>query len=76
MTARITAVVSAVSHRRIGLARDWLAGRSPAEEILIVAPNRDAANELACDALKAKGAAFGWHRLTFAQLAVSIAKPF
>ena len=34
-----------------------------------------AANELARDALKAKGAAFGWHRLTFAQLAVSIAKP-
>jgi ATP-dependent helicase/nuclease subunit B len=66
---------SAVSHRRIRRAREWLEARAAAEEVLIVGATLDAANELARGVAKEKAAAFGWHRLTLSQLANAIATP-
>jgi hypothetical protein len=43
--------------------------------VLIVAATLDAANELARQVAKKKGAAFGWHRLTLSQLAFAVAAP-
>src|SRR3954452_12785507 len=70
-----TAVISAVSQRRIQRALAWLEGRAPAEEVLIVGATLDAANELARRVANESCAAFGWHRLTLAQLAAAIAAP-
>src|SRR5260370_39848889 len=69
------AAVSEVDHRRIRRARAWLAGRAPAEEVLIVGATLDAANELTRGVAKEKRAAFGWHRLTLSSLAAAIARP-
>jgi hypothetical protein len=67
--------ISAASQSRIARARAWLEARQPAEEILILGANLDAANELARDVVRTKGAAFGWHRLSLAQLAAMLAAP-
>src|SRR6202047_2264576 len=69
------AIISAVNHRRIRRARAWLEGRAAAEEVLIVGATLDAANELARGVAKEKGAAFGWDRLQWSQLAAAIAAP-
>jgi RecB family exonuclease len=73
----VSAIVatSAVNHRRIRRARVWLESRVAAEEVLIIGASLDAANELARRVAKEKGAAFGWHRLTLAQLAAALAAP-
>jgi ATP-dependent helicase/nuclease subunit B len=71
----VAAIVSAVNHRRIRRAHAWLESRLPAEEVLIVGATLDAANELARNVAKEKGAAFGWHRLTLPQLAAVVAAP-
>src|SRR6266516_1003916 len=71
MTMRV--LVSSMSHRRIARARAWLEARAPAEEVLIVGGNLDAANELARGVAQMKGAAFGWHRLSLTQLAAALA---
>ena len=69
------AVISSTGHRRIHCAQRWLENRAAAEEVLIVGATLDAANELARKVAKKKGAAFGWHRLTLAQLAFAVAAP-
>lgn len=53
----------------------WLEARNQSEEVLIVGATLDAANELARTVAEAKGAAFGWHRLSLSQLAAAIASP-
>jgi ATP-dependent helicase/nuclease subunit B len=73
MTAN--AIISAANYCRIHRASAWLDGRTAAEEVLIVGPTLDAANELVRAVAKQKGAAFGWHRLTLSQLAATIAAP-
>lgn len=67
--------VSAESHRRIRRASAWLGNRSAAAEVLVVGASLDAANELTRNATIHVGAAFGWHRLTLSQLALSIVRP-
>jgi len=66
-------VTSAAGLHRIALARDWLGARAPAEEILIIGASLGAANELARSLAQEKRASFGYHRLTFAQLASALA---
>jgi hypothetical protein len=68
-------VTSTANLTRLERAHAWLAGREAGEELVIVGATLGAANELARSLAKAKGAAFGWHRLTLAQLAASIALP-
>jgi hypothetical protein len=70
-----TVITSAASHQRIARGRDWLNARSPAEEILIIGATLGAANELARNLAQAKRASFGYHRLTFGQLASALARP-
>ncbi|HEY5657271.1 MAG TPA: PD-(D/E)XK nuclease family protein [Myxococcota bacterium] len=66
-------VTSASAQQRLRCAREWLAARAPAEEVLIVAASYDAANELLREAAFERGAAFGWHRSTPARLAAALA---
>ena len=66
---------STASSRRIQRARAWLERKEPAEEVLVVAVSLDAANELARQIATEKGGVFGWHRLTLAGLAASLAAP-
>lgn len=68
-------VVSAAARVRLAHAREWLLARPPAEELLVVAATTDAANELLREAARERGAAFGWHRTSFARLAASLAEP-
>ena len=68
-------VTSSANHSRIAQARAWLEARTPAEEILVLAANADAANELVRDVALEKGAAFGWHRLSLPQFAAVLAAP-
>jgi hypothetical protein len=70
-----TIITSSASHSRIRRARAWLEIRPPAEEILILSATDDAANELARDVARNKGAVFGWHRLSLAQFAAVLAGP-
>jgi hypothetical protein len=70
-----TAVTSVGSLPRIDRARAWLETRDNAEEVLILGASLGAANELTRSLVKTRGAAFGWHRLTLAQLAANIASP-
>jgi ATP-dependent helicase/nuclease subunit B len=71
----ITVVTSVASRSRIDRALTWLKARDTAEEVLILGASLNAANELARSLAKTRGAAFGWHRLTLAQLAANIALP-
>lgn len=70
-----TVATSALNQRRIQRARVWLENRDQSEEVLVVGATLDGANELARTVAKQKGAAFGWHRLSFSQLAFAIAAP-
>src|SRR5262245_17377163 len=70
-----TVVISAVNQRRIQRALNWLEGRVPDEEVLLVGATRDADNEVGRRVANQRGAAFGWHRLTLSQLAAAIAAP-
>jgi ATP-dependent helicase/nuclease subunit B len=70
-----TVVTSVASRPRIDHARAWLETRDVAEEVLIIGASLNAANELARSLAKIRGAAFGWHRLTLAQLVLNIAGP-
>src|ERR1700730_16290893 len=70
-----TVVTSVGSLSRIDRARTWLKTRDDAEEVLILGASLGAANELVRSLAKTRGAAFGWHRLTLAQLAANIASP-
>jgi hypothetical protein len=61
---------------RLERARSWLAARAPAEEVLVVSANTDAASELIRGAAleSASGGVFGWYRCTLRQLAANLAK--
>jgi ATP-dependent helicase/nuclease subunit B len=67
--------ISVESRRRIQRARSWLATKAGGEEILILGANIGAVNDLVRIQAADKQAAFGWHRLTLAQLAATIAMP-
>jgi RecB family exonuclease len=69
------AAISFAARTRIRRAEAWLERRAAAEEVLIVGATLDAANELARQVAKKRGAAFGWHRLTLSQLAFAVAAP-
>src|ERR1700722_19911785 len=71
----VHAVTSSAGHHRIRRAQRWLESRAAAEEVLIVGATLDAANQLAREVAKKKGAAFGWHRLTLPQSAFAVAAP-
>src|SRR5215204_3525461 len=73
MTA--TAVTSTHARSRLERGRAWLDARPAAEEVLLVAANVEAASELTRQLARAKGSAFGWHRVTLAQLAAITATP-
>ena len=68
-------VTSSTARIRIRRAEVWLESRKPDEELLVIGATLDAANELARQVAKKKGAAFGWHQLTLPQLAFAIAAP-
>ena len=70
-----TVITSAASHRRVARGRDWLKERAPTEEILIIGATLGAANELARSLAQDKRASFGYHRLSFGQLASALARP-
>ena len=70
-----TVITSAASHHRVARGRDWLGARAPAKEILIIGATLGAANELARSLAQEKRASFGYHRLTFGQLASALARP-
>jgi RecB family exonuclease len=67
---RFAVVVSPRAADRLDRACSWLEARG---EVLIVAPTLDAASDLARRAVRAKGAAFGWHRMTPGMLAAELA---
>src|SRR6516225_1433935 len=71
----LSVVASVDSNRRIACGRDWLKSRGPAEEVLIIGATLGAANEIARALAQAKRASFGYHRLTFGQLASALARP-
>ena len=73
MTA--TVVISVEARSRVERARAWLETRPRAEEVLILAANLEAARQLARALARERGAGFGWHRLTLAQLAGTMALP-
>ena len=66
-------VTSVANSSRLERARAWLDARATAEEVVILAPSLDAANGVARERTQNKGSVFGWHRLTIAQLARSLA---
>ena len=68
-------VRSSASQSRIAQARAWLEARTPAEEILVLAANADAASELVRGVALEKGAVFGWHRRSLPQFAAVLAAP-
>jgi hypothetical protein len=70
-----TVITSAASHHRVTRGRDWLKARAPTEEILMIGATLGAANELARSLAQEKRASFGYHRLTFGQLASALARP-
>jgi ATP-dependent helicase/nuclease subunit B len=71
----VTAIVASASIGRIGRAKQWLYGKLPAEEILVIGATLGAANELARSVARDKGASFSYHRLTLGQLASALAQP-
>jgi RecB family exonuclease len=74
MTAR-ELVTSHAAHVRIERAREWLRAHAPAAEVVVVGSSAAAAGELVRSALGEARAAFGWHHLSFAQLAATLASP-
>jgi ATP-dependent helicase/nuclease subunit B len=59
------------SHRaaqRIAAAREWLAAAEPTTETLVIAPTREAADDLVRGVAATRGAVAGIHRLTFNRL--------
>ncbi len=70
----ITVVTSSASQDRIAYGRKWLDAKRPAEEVLIVGATLGAANELARSLAQARRASFGYHRMSWAQLASALAR--
>jgi hypothetical protein len=70
----LTVAASASGPTRIACGRDWLKGRRPAEEILIIGNTLTAASEIARSLARTKGASFGYHRMTLGQLTSTLAQ--
>jgi ATP-dependent helicase/nuclease subunit B len=68
-----TVVQASAAHLRIEHAARWLADRDPAQEVLIIAANSDAASDLVRRATIERRAAFGWHRSTLGRVAAELA---
>ncbi len=66
---------SVSSARRMMHASLWLGERPTGAEVVIIGHTAEAANHLAREALTATGVAFGWHRLSWTQLAYAVAAP-
>jgi hypothetical protein len=58
---------------RLGAATDFLKGFPPATEVLVVAGNRGAADDVVRSLAKAQVATFGFHRFSLTQLAFRVA---
>ncbi len=71
MVAKV--LVSASALRRVAFADGWLSVREPGEEVCVLGGSRTSADDLVRQATK--GATFGWHRLSVAQLAAAVAAP-
>jgi len=56
------------ARERIDRAREWLGALAPASEVLVVAPSREAADDLVREHAARRGAAAGIHRLTLNRL--------
>jgi hypothetical protein len=67
--------ISVAGRLQIQRARTWLAAKSGDEEVLILGGSLGALNDLVRPQAADRPAAFGWHRLTIAQLAATIAMP-
>jgi ATP-dependent helicase/nuclease subunit B len=68
--------VSARARDRIEPVVDWLAARPRSEEMLVVGPTREVADELARRVARARGgASFGIARTTLARLTIDLAEP-
>jgi ATP-dependent helicase/nuclease subunit B len=68
-------VVTADAASRLGAACVWLDGFAPGAELLVVAPARDACDDLVRSQLGTVGARFGVARTTLGRLAASLAAP-
>jgi ATP-dependent helicase/nuclease subunit B len=68
-------IMSVSAGRRLGHAQDWLRERGKGEEVLIVGATLAAAGELARNAARTNGVAFGWHRHSWAQFVRALAGP-
>lgn len=68
-------LVTAAAGSRLDAARAWLAGFSPAAELLVVAPTWEACDDLVRGTLGPAGARFGIVRTTLARLAARLAAP-
>jgi ATP-dependent helicase/nuclease subunit B len=71
----IIAVTSAANHDRRLFGHEWLETKRPAEEVLIVGATLGAANEITRSLVREKRATFGYHRLSWAQFASTLARP-
>ena len=72
MTRRV--VSAARAELRLREVADWLASRPVGDEVLVIAATSDAASEQIRTLAKARGTAFGLHRLTLNRLAGELAK--
>jgi len=64
---------SSSSHERLHAARAWLLDVSAAVDVLVIAAEREAADELAWALAKERGATFGVHRFSLVGLAATLA---
>ena|SRR5262249_5632539 len=70
----LSVITSAAGHQRVACGLDWLKARAPAEEVLIMGSTLIAANEIARSLARAKGASFGYYRMTLGQLSSTLAR--
>jgi len=69
----IQIIESPWAYERLEPARGFLTAFPPATEILIVGASRDAADDLAREVTRSRGASFGLHRYSLTQLAARLA---
>lgn len=66
---------SSYATERIAAATEFIQSFAAGTEQLIVGASREAADDLVRGIAFARGATFGWHRLSFIQLAARLASP-
>jgi ATP-dependent helicase/nuclease subunit B len=71
----IVVVTSAANHDRLLFGKEWLKTKGPAAEVLIIGSTPVGANEITRSLIREKRAAFGYHRLSWAQFASTLARP-